>query len=305
MARFLFACLIVCASLALPAGFAHAANSNATPAAAGYAHPEWLVEPEWLAAHLNDPLVKVVALTPAKDFAAGHIPGAAQVDWPELQIVETSDQSVKTWEGAVEAKLTAMGLAPNDTIVVYDGGTVYAPRLWWILRQLGHKDVRILNGGLAAWTSVGGKAETGPSTVKPAAAPYVGTPDESSLTTLAEAATAVGAPNVAFVDARTPKEYAAGHIPGAANIPFTLNVESAAPNRWKSAGELRAMYTAAGATPDKHVIAYCSTGVRSAADYFALALIGHPNVSLFTGSWVEWSKHPELPVAIGAATPVP
>jgi thiosulfate/3-mercaptopyruvate sulfurtransferase len=186
-------------------------------------------------------------------------------------------------------------------VVVYDGGTLYAPRLWWVLKQLGHKDARILNGGYQDWTAAGGKVETGPSTVEPAAKPYVGTPDESAITTLAEAEKAVGAPNTIFVDARTPQEHKAGFIPGAVNIPFTDNADSAAPHRWKSAADLKAMYEKAGVTPDKQVIAYCSTGVRSAATYFTLLLIGYPRVSLFTGSWAEWSAHHDLPVATPAA----
>jgi thiosulfate/3-mercaptopyruvate sulfurtransferase len=293
--------LVGCVFAPIQSAFAAATPTSATPAATGYAHPDWLVDEAWLSAHLSDPAVRVVALTPAKDFAAGHVPGAAQVDWPELQIVETSDQGVATWEKAIEAKLTALGLAPGDTVVIYDGGTVYAPRLWWILRQLGQADVRTLNGGLPAWTAGGGKLATGPSTVKPASSPYVGTPDDSAISTLAETSAAVGQPNVAFVDARTAQEYTAGHIPGAVDVPFTDNAAPDSPHIWKSADDLRAMYAAAGITPDKTVIAYCSTGVRSAATYFTLLLIGYPQVSLFTGSWAEWSKHPELPVTKGSA----
>ena len=111
--------------------------------------------------------------------------------------------------------------------------------------------------------------------MKPAATPYVGMPDESAIATLAETSAAVDQPNVAFVDARTAEEYAAGHIPGAVDIPFTDNAAPDSPHIWKSADELRAMYAAAGITPDKNVIAYCSTGVRSAATYFTLVLIGY------------------------------
>jgi thiosulfate/3-mercaptopyruvate sulfurtransferase len=279
---------------------AAATPASGTPTPADYAHPEWLVETAWLSVHLADPTLKVVGLTPAEDFAAGHIPGAAQIDWPDLKIVETSDQAVATWETAVDAKLTTLGLAPTDTLVIYDGGTVYAPRLWWILRQLGHADVRIFNGGLPAWVRDGGKIELGVSTVQPATTPFAGTPDGSAITTLAEAVANVGKSGVSFVDARTTKEYIAGHIPGAVNIPFTDNATSEAPHRWKSAEDLRAMYVAAGIAPDQHVIAYCSTGVRSAATYFTLLLIGYRDVSLFTGSWTEWSKHPELPVKVGS-----
>jgi thiosulfate/3-mercaptopyruvate sulfurtransferase len=276
--------------------------AEATPVASpqsgsGYAHPEWLADAAWLKAHLSDPTVKVVALTPSGDFAKGHIPGAAQIDWTDLTIVETSDQSVATWRGDVERKLTALGVARSDTVVVYDGGTFYAARLWWVLFQLGHADVRILNGGFPAWTAAGGEVETGPSTAKPAAQPYVGTPDESAIATLDEVKAALDNPSVAFVDARAPSEFRAGHIPGAFNVEFTRNGTPTEPRYWKSAADLRALYAAAGVTPDKTVIPYCSTGVRSAATYFTLRLIGYEHVSLFTGSWQEWSSHPELPVA--------
>jgi thiosulfate/3-mercaptopyruvate sulfurtransferase len=275
-------------------------GADATPAAeAGYAHPEWLADAAWLQEHLTDPTVKVVALTPPQDFAKGHIPGAAQIDWPDLQIVETSDQSVATWRGEVERKLTVLGIARADTVVVYDGGTLYAARLWWILHQLGHADKRILNGGLPAWTAAGGQIETGPSTTKPAAQPYVGVPDESAIATLGEVEASLSKPNVVLVDARTPKEYRAGHIPGAIDIEFTRNAAPDDPKYWKPSADLRAMYAAAGVTPDKTVIPYCSTGVRSAVTYFTLRLIGYDDVSLFTGSWMEWSNHPELPVVTG------
>lgn len=279
--------------------------AEATPVAsptagAGYAHPEWLVDAAWLKAHLADPTVKVVALTTAADFGKGHVPGAAQIDWPDLMIVETSDQAVATWRTDVERKLTALGIARTDTVVVYDGGTFYAARLWWILSQLGHPAVRILNGGYPAWSAAGGKVETGASTAKPSVQPYVGVPDESAIATLDEVKAALGKPNVVFVDARSSQEYQAGHIPGAVNVEFTQNGEPTQPRYWKSVADLRAMYAAVGVTPDKTVIPYCSTGVRSAATYFTLRLLGYEHVSLFTGSWKEWSSHPGVPVANGS-----
>lgn len=280
--------------------FGAAATPIASPeASSGYAHPEWLADASWLGQHLADPAVKIVALTPPADFAAGHVPGAAQIDWPDLEIVETGDQSVATWRSEVEQKLTALGLAPTDTVVVYDGGTFYAPRLWWILRQLGHDDIRILNGGYPAWLAAGGEVETGASTAQPAAQPYVGTPDESAIATLDEVKAALDDPSVVFVDARAPQDYRAGHLPGAVNVEFTENGEPDQPHYWKPAADLRAMYAALGVTPEKTVIPYCWRGVFSAADYFTLRLIGYEHVSLFTGSWNEWSSHPELPVETG------
>jgi thiosulfate/3-mercaptopyruvate sulfurtransferase len=271
----------------------------ATLTESDYAHAGWLADTTWLKAHLNDSDVKVIALTGSSEFRSGHIPGAAQIDWTDLGLADTSDPSITHWQADVEQKLARLGVSRSDTVLIYDDGTLYAPRLWWILDQLGHQDKRILNGGLIAWTNAGGKIEKGASTVHPATKSYKGTPNVAVLATLDEVKAALNDPNVVLVDARTPAEYVTGHIPGAINIPFIDNAVATVPKVWKSREDLRAMYEAAGVTPDKTVIPYCSTGVRSAATYFTLTLLGYPHVSLYTGSFDEWSKHPELRTSIG------
>ena len=270
-----------------------------TLAESGYAHAGWLVDTTWLKTHLNDSDVKVIALTGSSEFRSGHIPGAAQIDWTDLGVADTSDPSITHWQADIEQKLARLGISRSDTVLIYDDGTLYAPRLWWILDQLGHPDKRILNGGLVAWTNAGGKIETGASTVHPATKSYKGSSNATALATLDEVKAVLDDPNVVLVDARTPAEYAKGHIPGAINIPFIDNAVATAPKIWKSREDLRAMYEAAGVTPDKTIIPYCSTGVRSAATYFTLTLLGYPHVSLYTGSWDEWSQHPELRTSIG------
>ena len=279
-------------------GVSSALPTPAWPAAEyEYAPTEWLVDGEWLRTALAaDNHVKVVALTSGDEFAMGHVPGAAQIDWPALEIVETSDQNVSAWRSDVELTLTELGLSPTDTVVIYDGGTLYAPRLWWILDQLEHPDKRILNGGLKSWTEAGGDVATGASTAEPAIAPYAGQPNESAIATIDEVQDALDDPSVVLVDARTPSEYAAGHIPGAINIEFTMNAKSDGSGVWKSSLELLAIYATAGVTPEKQVIPYCTTGVRSAATYFTLRLIGYEHVMLFTGSFKEWSADPSRPV---------
>ncbi|MGH2534613.1 MAG: sulfurtransferase [Thermomicrobiales bacterium] len=271
----------------------------ATPEEGGYARPEWLAEPDWLMEHLGDANVTVIALTPPSNFGSGHIPGAVQIDWQDLEIVDTSDPAIEAWQGEVEAILTNLGVERSDTVVIYDGGTLFAPRLWWVLHQLGHEDKRVLNGGLDAWKAAGGEVEEGEVAVEPAADPYRGTPDDAALATLDEVQASLDDPNVVLVDARTIEEYVDGHIPGALSIPFTDNAVADDPKVWKSAEELRAMYDAVGVTADKLVIPYCTTGVRSATTYFTLGLIGYDNIALYTGSWEEWSSHPELPTAQG------
>src|SRR5690606_32405164 len=212
-----------------------------------FAHPEWFADVAWLQDNLGNDDLAIVALTPEEDFLEGHIPGSAQIDWPALEIVETSDEALMAWRPEVEAILTDLGIERGDTVVVYDGGTFIAARLWWILHQLGHEDVRILNGGLEAWVADGGELETGASTVTPAAEAYVGTPIEAPLVQIAEAEAALDQPGVIFLDVRRfDDEYAVGHIPGAINIPFMANAVADGPKYWKSAAELREMYEEAG-----------------------------------------------------------
>lgn len=275
---------------------------QASPAAGGYAHPEGLVDASWLAAHRGEPDLVVVALMPAKDFDAAHIPASFQIDWPALEVVDTSDASIAAWEETIRERVGDLHITQKSRVVVYDDGTLFAARLWWVLRYLGHEDVAILDGGLPAWRAAGQDVDTGPAVMtmekRP---PYPGSARSELLAQRDEVLAAIGEPDVVFVDARTPEEYAKGHIPGAANVNYPRNAAPEPPRVWKPADELRAIYAAAGVAPDRLAIPYCSSGVRSAVTAFTLWLIGYPRVALYTGSWQEWSKLPDAPIATGEA----
>jgi thiosulfate/3-mercaptopyruvate sulfurtransferase len=275
----------------------------------GYAHPEWFATVAWLNEHLGDDNVKIIALTPPEAFVEGHIPGAVQIDWPALKLVETSAGSVDAWQEDMEGILTDLGIERDDTVVVYDGGTLIAPHMWWILHQLGHADVRVLDGGFEAWLATqlmlqdfdvtGMPFESGEVVPEPAAERYAGTPVTSAMVTIDEALAAHEGGDALFLDTRQYEdEYALGHIPGAINLPSILNARGAGPKYWKNAEELRLLYAGAGVLPDAQIITYCATGERSAATYFALLQLGYENVSLFTGSFSEWSADPDRPVAM-------
>jgi thiosulfate/3-mercaptopyruvate sulfurtransferase len=278
------------------------ATPDAALSTAKFAQPEWLVNTEWLDNNLDDPSLTIVALVPADTFAEAHIPGAVQIDWPELKIVETGDQSIASWREEVEGILTDLGVERSDTVVVYDNGSFYAARLWWILHQLGHADVRILDGGIGAWTDTGFTTDSGVSAPASAPEPYQSEPNEEAVAQIDEVIAALDRDDVVLIDARAPNEYQEGHIPGAVNIPFTDNAQAEGTRYWKSSSELLSMYAEAGVTPDDIVIPYCTTGVRSAATYFTLKLLGFENVSLFTGSYVEWTSDADRPVATPEAS---
>lgn len=278
---------------AVIAGHAHAATFGA-----GDAAPGWLVSAEWLQRNRNQRGLKIVALTPQTDFTDGRIEGAVQIDWPALDVTDTSPASIAAWQASVARKLGNLGLTARDTVIAYDGGTLFAARLWWVLDHLGHRDKRILNGGLPAWAAAHGKTTWGTSPA-PTPATYDATPDASDLATLAEVKAGLGDPGIVLVDVRSPGEYRAGHIPGAVNLGYQGNALPTAPHSWKPAPTLRALYTGAGITPNKTVIPYCTTGVLSSVTFFTLRLLGYPRVRLYTGSWTEWSQHPDLPKATG------
>ncbi len=289
-------------SLALPFAIRQAASAQATPELGDrWTRAEWFASPSWIVEQqAADPELRIIALTPDDEFRAGHIPSAVQVDWPDLELVDSADATIDQWRERIEGLLTALGVTPASPVVIYDGGTFYAARLWWVLHQLGHEDKRILDGGLPAWNEAGSALETGGSEIQLALEPYAGTPNEDSLARIDEVAAAVDDGSAMLVDARTPEEFRQGRIPGAVNIPFTDNAVPDSGGRWRAPAELRGMYAAHGVTTDKPVIPYCSTGVRSANTYFTLRALGYPEVKLYSASYVEWSFDPARPIETGA-----
>ena len=299
--------VVLAATLAtVAAAFGSAAQATPTTPAASpvsdeYGRASLLVEPAALGAI---PIgQRIVALTSAKEFAAGHLPGASQIDWPALEVTSTLDESMTRWAHAMRERLASIGVGA-DPVLTYDGGTLFACRLWWVLFYLGYPEAQILNGGLPAWIAAGGQVSKNGSisAATPVSGSTVPTPSavrRDSLATLHDVESFIGDTKVVLVDARAKSEYVAGHIPGAVNLSYPLNATEASPHRWKPASKLRAMYAAIGVTPDKTIVPYCSTGVRSAVTFFTLRLLGFDHVALYTGSWAEWGKDPTTPKRTG------
>jgi len=235
------------------------------------------------------------------DYEAGHVPGAVYVSLED----DLTDHAVKgrgrhplPSGRAVEAAARGWGIATGATVVVYDDwNRAGSARAWWVLTAAGIAGVRILDGGLTAWTALGGRLETGAVTVAPGDVEVVH--DDlyaGGLPTLT--ADQAGALGPRLADARAPERFrgdvepvdpVAGHVPGAVNVPSTslLNADGT----FVSADALtRAWGDAAGA--------YCGSGVTASVVVAALASAGVP-VALFPGSWSQWCNDPSRPVATG------
>lgn len=243
----------------------------------------------------------------AAEYAAGHVPGAAYVDLDaDLAAPPGPGGRHPLPDPAVfEAAMRRAGVSGARPVVVYDDWSAQAAgRAWWLLRFHGHPDVRVLDGGWAAWRAEGGPVETGDGA---AAQPgdFTARPGHLPLVE------ADGVPGVrVLVDARAPERYrgehepvdpVAGHIPGAVNVPTARNLTEE--GRFRPAEELRELYAAVGATPAAgaagEVAAYCGSGVTAVHDILAMEVAG-VRAALYPGSWSGWIADPGRPVTSGS-----
>ena len=236
-----------------------------------------------------------------QEYAAGHVPGASYVDL-DTELAGPPGEGGRhplPARADFEAAMRRAGVRTDRPVVVYDDWSGHAAaRCWWLLRHHGHDDVRVLDGGWAAWVAEDGAVavdvegpEPGDFSAQPGRLPVV------------EAEQVPGVP--VLIDARAPERYrgevepvdpVAGHIPGAVNVPTTTNLR--ADGRFRSAAEIRALYAAAGVTGEEEVAVYCGSGVTAAHDVLALELAGI-RAALYPGSWSGWITDPARPVERG------
>ncbi|MCS7235974.1 MAG: sulfurtransferase [Armatimonadota bacterium] len=278
-----------------------------------YARADVLVETEWLEEHLQDPGLRIVESNEDPElYAQGHIPGAIHIRWK----TDLQDPVRREWisREQLEALLGSRGISNEHTIVLYgDKNNWFATYTFWLLRYYGVENLKILNGGRQKWV-----AEGRPLTTEIPAYPPVQfrakDPDPALRAFRDEVLQRLGDADLVLVDVRSPQEYTGelvappaypqegaqrpGHIPGARNLPWTLNVRE--DGTFKPAEELRQLYASQGVTPDKDVIAYCRIGERSSLTWFTLRyLLGYPNVKNYDGSWTEWGSLVGVPIERG------
>lgn len=237
-------------------------------------------------------------------FREGHLPGASYVDLDtELAAAPSATAGRHPLPDVADLQAAARrwGLRAGEPVVVYDdSGAMSAARAWWLLRWAGVQDVRILDGGLAAWTAAGGAVETGERDVEPGDVEL----SAGHLPTLDADGAAQWADEGVLLDARAAERYRgevepvdprAGHIPGAVSAPTSENL--GADGRFLPADDLTARFAALG-VPAGDVAVYCGSGVTAAHQAAALVMAGRTPV-LYPGSWSQWSADPERPVATG------
>jgi thiosulfate/3-mercaptopyruvate sulfurtransferase len=280
-----------------------------------YAHPEALVETEWVVEHSEDPGLRLVESNEdALLYETGHIPGAVKVDW--FTTLQDSVRRDFITQAEFEQLCSQLGIS-NDTFVVFygDKNNWFACYAFWLFRYYGHHRLAIMNGGRRKWSAEGRPLTRAtpnyPPTTYHAAAP------DASIRAFRDDVFRQQERHLPLVDVRSPREYTGellhmaeypqegamrgGHIAGAVNIPWAQAVEPES-GVFKPAAALRALYAGQAVTPDRQVIAYCRIGERSSLTWFVLHyLLGYPQVKNYDGSWTEWGNLVGAPIEKGGA----
>lgn len=275
-----------------------------------YVHPEYLVETDWVAAHLNDPAVRLIESD--EDpllYPMGHIPGAVQVDWfttlqhPLRRDFLTQEQ--------FESICAGLGINNDTKIVFYgDKSNWFACYALWLFQYYGHQNVCIMNGGRAKWDLE--KRELTKEVPTYAPTKYKASAPNKAIRAFRDQVLVQSNEKKPLVDVRSPKEYSGelthmpnypqegatrgGHIPGAVSIPWSQAVNEADAT-FKTPEALRELYEGKNIKADEEVIAYCRIGERSSLTWFVLKyLLGYPNVKNYDGSWTEWGNLVDAPI---------
>ena len=274
-----------------------------------YAHPELLVEPDWLADHLDDPDVRVIDCAVLEAYRRAHIPGAVHLPvhyYVKEDDPEGSDHGVLVMPPAPFAALMGkLGVGPDTLVVTYDdNNAMVASRLWWVLNYYGHTNVKVLNGGWHRWLTENRPVTFHASRAKPAT--FAATPNPEIYATvemLKERHTDPVACQV--LDARTDAEWIgtndrgnrrAGHVPNARHLEWVRFVAQDDTRKFLPADEIQALLDEAGIARDKPTITYCQGGVRAAHAALVLALLGYENVRVYDGSMREWANREDTPL---------
>jgi thiosulfate/3-mercaptopyruvate sulfurtransferase len=274
-----------------------------------------MISTSWLAAHRGEPDLRIVDATVQisptfqvtsgrSDWERAHIPGAVFAD-----LLELSDPSAPPFAFRMPsperfaAYLGRLGIGDTTRVVVYDSReSMWAARLWWMLRSFGFDAAAVLDGGWTSWQLEHRDTCSAPCSYPPAT--FTPQPKPGLVVSKQQVLDALGDPEVHIVSALGRRSHRGeiteygrpGHIPGASNVSAWALVDRAT-QRYRSASELRGLF--GSLVEAKRIITYCGAGIAASSDAFALHLLGHPNVGVYAGGLLEWCADPELPLELG------
>ncbi|MDR3677161.1 MAG: sulfurtransferase [Acidobacteriota bacterium] len=281
---------------------------------ADYKHPEALVSTEWVAAHADDPNVRLVEVNvDTSAYEKGHIKNARGWNWT-TQLNDSVRRDIPN-QRQFEELCSASGIHKDSTVVLYgDNNNWFAAFAFWLFKIHGHKDLHLMNGGRKKWQREGRPLTTEVTAVKPVQY-HAGVPDMSLRARRDNIFQILSGKQAHLVDVRSPDEFSGkviappgmtetaqrgGHIPGAANIPWGKAVNE--DGTFKSYEDLASLYETQGVLPGKETVVYCRIGERSSHTWFVLKyLLGFEKVRNYDGSWTEWGNLIEAPIEKGDA----
>jgi thiosulfate/3-mercaptopyruvate sulfurtransferase len=277
-----------------------------------YANPQVLTDVEWVKQNLGKPGIAIIEVDydPKLAYEQGHIPGALLIDW--RKDMNKPDVRDIIDAGEFEKLMSRLGVSNDTHVILYgDYNNWFATFAFWVFEMYGHQKVQLLNGGRKKWIDSGGELTKEVPAVKPATykVPKVNYENRVFLEDLLKMK--IADPNLVLVDVRSPAEYTGeitappeypnehaqrgGHIPGAVNIPWGQAIRE--DGTFKSAEELRQLYSSKGVVPDKRVVTYCRIGERASVTWFVLKhLLGYKDVKVYDGSWTEWGNLVRFPI---------
>jgi thiosulfate/3-mercaptopyruvate sulfurtransferase len=280
-----------------------------------YADPSVLVSTQWVEEHKGDPKVRVVEVdVDTAAYDQGHIPGAIGWNW-QSQLCDTVRRDIIPKKD-FEKLMSESGINQDTAVVLYgDNNNWFAAWAFWQLKIYGHRSVQLMNGGRKKWLAEG-RELTKEVPKYPATSYCASEPDLSLRAMMQQVYKAMESRSAVLVDVRSPAEFTGeilappglpetcqrgGHIPGAKGIPWGVACNE--DGTFKSADELKKIYSDKGVTGDKPVIAYCRIGERSSLTWFVLKyLLGYRDVRNYDGSWTEWGNLVGAPVERGAGS---
>lgn len=275
----------------------------------------FVVSADWVEKQLGAPEFRIVDASwylPAQnrngalEYAAGHIPGAVFFDQDVIADHSSDLPHTVPSPDVFATEVGKLGISETDTIVVHDGPGIFtAPRVWWLFRTMGAKNVFVMDGGIDGWKKEGRPLQT--DLPEPAPAVFHTNFNPYAITSFEEMRGIVSTGAKQIADARSAGRFTgeeaepragmrSGHMPGAKSMPSgTFSVDG----RFKDLASLRAQFEEAGIDLLKPVVTSCGSGITAAIITLALTSLGHENNTLYDGSWSQWGGRDDTPVATG------